>query len=180
MIILYLKKNLYSKLNKGDTIILKKEMMEEKPNTFETEIPYSKKIESAFKKNKGFRYRKMIGGSIEFNINSSDSDSDASGSRMARPNKFKLQGGSLVGDVARDVVHQVVHTVAPKVGALMGAAGSSMLGMPEFAGLAAKGGEYLGQQAANGFTSVTGVGIKDRHMGLKRVGKRSFLILHKK
>ena len=173
-IILYLKKSLHSKLFKGDTIILKKEMMQEKPKTIETEIPYSKKIELAFNKNKGFHYRKIIGGTINFSV---DSDSDSE--RMARPNKFKLQGGSLVGDVARSVGHRIVHEGLPKIGAFLGASSASLIGAPELAVLGAQGGAYLGEQAARKFTEISGVGIKVRKMGLERTGKNAFRVVHR-
>ena len=147
-IILYLTKRLYTKLHKGDMITLKKEMMQQKPRTIETEIPYERQIETAFNRNKGYRYRKIVsGGNIQFSMDS-DSDGEQKWKRMTRPNQMKTQdirGGSLLTDIG----HQVVHTALPKLGQAIGVAGVSLLGVPEFGVLAAKAGDHIGHQAAN-------------------------------
>ena len=79
-----------------------------------------------------------------------------------------------------DIAHHVVHTTLPKLGQALGAAGASMIGVPELSIMAAKGGEYLGHKAANAFTEITGVGLKPRYLGMKRYGRYSFRLLHAK
>ena len=175
-IILYLTKSLYTKLHKGNIITLKKEMMQQKPRTIETEIPYEREIETAFNKNKGYRYKKIVAGNgIHFSLDS-DEESGEKWKRMTRPKMHTqdIRGGSIL----KDIGHTIIHTALPKLGSALAVGATNLIGAPELSILAAKLGDNIGQSLASKFTEISGIGLKPRYLGLKKTGKRTYSLLH--